>query len=67
MLIRLLWDQSNMLQCYRYICLQKYTVHNLFVIIQYEELYLKNEIYVLHHPTSKHQCTRFGSVPNLNS
>jgi len=27
----------------------------------------KAESYVSHHPTSKHQCTRLGLVPNLNS
>jgi len=32
-----------------------------------KSLYRKAESYVLHHPTSKHQCTRLGSVPNLNS
>jgi len=30
-------------------------------------LYREAESYVSHHQTSKHQCTRLGSVPNLNS
>jgi len=25
------------------------------------------QVYVSHHPTSKHQCTCLGSVPNPNS
>jgi len=37
-------------------------------IIFYEELlYRKSESYVSHDKTSKHQCTRLGSVPNLTS
>jgi len=32
-----------------------------------KSLYRESDIYVSHHPTSKHQCTRFSSVPNLNS
>jgi len=32
-----------------------------------ELLYRESESFVSHHKTSKHQCTRFGSVPNLNS
>jgi len=30
-------------------------------------LYREVESYVSHYQTSKHQCTRVGSVPNLNS
>jgi len=30
-------------------------------------LYREAESYVSHHKTSKHQCTRFGSVPKLIS
>jgi len=30
-------------------------------------LYREAESYVSHHKASKYQCTRFGSVPNLNS
>jgi len=30
-------------------------------------LYRETESYVSHHQTSKHQCTRLGSVPILNS
>jgi len=30
-------------------------------------LYREAESYVSLHPTGKHQCTRLGSVPNLNS
>jgi len=37
----------------------------LFCVIA--ALYREAESYVSSHPTSKHQCTRFGSVPNLNS
>jgi len=30
-------------------------------------IYREAKSYVSHHSTSKHQCTRLGSVPNLNS
>jgi len=32
-----------------------------------ELLYRESESYVSHYKTSKHQCTRLCSVPNLNS
>jgi len=31
------------------------------------ELYREAESYGSHHQTTKHQCTRLSSVPNLNS
>jgi len=30
-------------------------------------IYRKAECYVSHYPISKHQCARFGLIPNLNS
>jgi len=48
----------------------------LFSILRYKALIPRKEpgrththtqSYVSHHQTSKHQCTRLGSVPNLNS
>jgi len=35
--------------------------------MQTDELYREAVSYVSHHKTSKHQCTRFDSVPKLNS
>jgi len=36
-------------------------------VVGKEELYCEAESHLSHHPKSKHQCTRLGSVPNLNS
>jgi len=43
----------------------RYELFHLFTTVT--TLYRESESCMSHHQTSKHQCTRLGSVPNLNS
>jgi len=44
-----------------------FQITNVFSGNTRRDLYREVESYVSHHQKSKHQCTRLGSVPNLNS